>query len=244
MSTSYPIKYSFSGSDCKVYAYYKKTQAIHLDNISTVSVSVHEAKAPVRRLGHMAPVGYTRGIRTIAGSLVFTIVGSEHPLEYLRKNDPKKNHYWSKDNSNSRNNPVRLSPFNLMLLYKTELPHSVGSKLVLKKVEFLNEGIVTSVNDLISEVVMQFVALDIDEFALKRDFTLKGTVSDSQFKEIRKQAKEDRFKDGLDDNDFELLTDEQKNVLLRDAEVLGAQKAKEVKIRQQENEDDDDDGDD
>ena len=85
MSTSYPIKYSFSGSDCKAYAYYNKQKAIHLDNISTVSISVHEAKAPVRRLGHMAPVGYTRGIRTIAGSLVFTIVGSEHPLEYLRR---------------------------------------------------------------------------------------------------------------------------------------------------------------
>ncbi len=192
MSTSYPIKYSFSGSDCKAYAYYNKQKAIHLDNISTVSISVHEAKAPVRRLGHMAPVGYTRGIRTIAGSLVFTIVGSEHPLEYLRRTDSKRVRYYSEDPNNSRKNPVKLSPFNLMLLYKTELPHSVGSKLVLKGVEFLNEGLVTSVNDLISEIVLQFVALDIDEFDLKDNFTLNMTNQQPQ------QEKEEE-EEGSDD---------------------------------------------
>jgi len=214
MSTSYPIKYSFSGSDCKAYAYYNKQKAIHLDNISTVSISVHEAKAPVRRLGFMAPVGYTRGIRTIAGSLVFTIVGSEHPLEYLRKTDNRGVRYHSEDPNNSRKNPVRLSPFNLMLLYKTELPHSVGSKLVLKGVEFLNEGLVTSVNDLISEIVLQFVALDIDEFDLKDDQTsYYKNVVEPVLEEVVEEVKEvvDIYKDALGLGAKEAVEEEDNN---------------------------------
>ena len=244
MSTSYPIKYSFSGSDCKAYAYYNKQEAIHLDNISTVSISVHEAKAPVRRLGHMAPVGYTRGIRTIAGSLVFTIVGSEHPLEYLRKTDSKTVGYYSEDLDNSRKNPVKSSPFNLMLLYKTELPHSVGSKLVLKGVEFLNEGLVTSVNDLISEIVLQFVALDIDEFDLRDDFTLKGTISDSQFEKIKKDLKQtslslDLF---LKEEMRNALTKKQLETLINDAVALGAtQEVTDQQPQQEEEEEDSDD---
>ena len=172
-SSSHPsIKYSFSGADCRAWGYFSsdikqatiKPQTILIDSLGTISISIHESKSPVRRLGHMAPVGYTRAIRTIAGSMVLTIIGSEHPLKELSSVDPRSIVYYSQDANNSGNIVTKMSPFNLILLYQSELPGSKGAKLELKGVEFINEGIVTSVNDLVSEVVLQFVALDIVSF--------------------------------------------------------------------------------
>lgn len=141
-----------------------KHNVVLLDSLATISLSIHESKSPVRRLGHMAPSGYTRAIRTIAGSMVLTIIGSDHPLKNLSEQDPKSVVYFSNDLKNSFNIVTKMSPFNLMLLYKTELPNTSGSKMVIKGIDFINEGIVTSVNDLVSEVVLQFVALDIEQF--------------------------------------------------------------------------------
>lgn len=178
-SSSHPsIKYSFSGADCRAWGYFSsdikqatiKPQTILIDSLGTISISIHESKSPVRRLGHMAPVGYTRAIRTIAGSMVLTIIGSEHPLKELSSVDPRSIVYYSQDANNSGNIVTKISPFNLILLYQSELPGSKGAKLELKGVEFINEGIVTSVNDLVSEVVLQFVALDIVSFDEEKDF--------------------------------------------------------------------------
>lgn len=141
-----------------------KFEAIKIDSLATISLSIHESKSPVRRLGHMAPSGYTRAIRTIAGSMVLTIVGSDHPLKKLSEQDPKSVTYFSNDSSNSPNIVTKMSPFNLMLMYKSEIPNTLGSKMIIKGIDFINEGIVTSVNDLVSEVVLQFVALDIQQF--------------------------------------------------------------------------------
>lgn len=157
---------------------------VHLDSMATVSVSIHEAKAPVRRLGHRAVSGYTRAIRTIAGSMVFVIV-KDHPLRLLAAKDPANFDprliSWSKDlietghgslemgeNGVKFDNKIStvISPFNLILHYQTETKtkNTNGASLVIEGVEFMNEGIVTSVNDLITEVVVQFVARDIKQF--------------------------------------------------------------------------------
>tara|TARA_Y100001937_G_C7081902_1_gene313421 strand:- start:663 stop:1178 length:516 start_codon:yes stop_codon:yes gene_type:complete len=168
MSTIYPIKYSFSGADCKAYGFFDDTGNVLLDSLATISLSIHESKSPVRRLGHMAPVGYTRAVRTIAGSMVLTIVGSKHPLRELSKLDPNSVTYYSMDSNNSsgRNGNIvtKMSPFNLMLTYQSELKDAPSSRMLIKGIDFINEGIVTSVNDLVSEVVLQFVALHVDQF--------------------------------------------------------------------------------
>ena len=173
---------------------------VHLDSIATVSVSIHEAKAPVRRLGHRAVSGYTRAIRTIAGSMVFVIV-KDHPLRLLAAKDPgnfdPRLISWSKDLIEKGHGSLEIgeegvkfdnkistviSPFNLILHYQTETKskNTNGASLVIEGVEFMNEGIVTSVNDLITEVVVQFVARDIKQF----------TASDSAHAEDIKAAYE------------------------------------------------------
>jgi hypothetical protein len=58
-----------------------------------------------------------------------------------------------------------LNPVNLYFIYKTETSNkNTQSEMWVKGVRFINEGIVTSVNDMVTEVVMQFVAEDVKPF--------------------------------------------------------------------------------
>lgn len=173
--------YSYSGADCDVYAVYEEV-IIHLDSIATVSVSMYEAKAPVRRLGHASPVGFTGNIRSIAGSLIF-IVKNEHPLGEVMKMFPRfskhiddditqKGFDRTQDDPEAQGvfNAGMIEPFKLMLMYKNEVD-ARGAGLRINNLEFISEGIVTSVNDIVSEVVLQFVATDIDQLELEKQKT-------------------------------------------------------------------------
>lgn len=170
--------YSYSGADCDVYAVQNKS-ILHLDSIATVSVSMYEAKAPVRRLGHASPVGFTGNIRSIAGSLIF-IVKNEHPLGEVMKSFLRFSKHIDDDitqkgfdrtqdapEAQGAFNAGMIEPFNLMLMYKNEVD-TRGAGLRINNLEFISEGIVTSVNDIVSEVVLQFVATDIDQLELEK----------------------------------------------------------------------------
>ena len=158
-------------------------EPIKLSQMATISVSIHEAKSPVRRLGERTAHGYTRGIRTIAGTMVFLII-EDHPLRLVAAKDPA-NLYpelvgWSRDLETkgigsgygdvlfTNKISTLISPLNIMLHYQTEYIKTnnigAGGSMMLEGVEFVNEGIVTSVNDMVTEVVCQFVAQDIRPF--------------------------------------------------------------------------------
>lgn len=189
----------------------------HLKSLVTLSLSIHDAKAPVRRLGHVAPVGFTKAIRTIAGTMVFLII-EDHPLRELMARDPSNyqapwysadsldrdsmvtrnfpkdtqenqfsGYYWSYDQDFVRtgrnelnksyyyydNNKIPaflsslISPFNLLLHYQTEVKSIESGKasMLIEGIEITGESIVTSVNDMVTEVVVQFVATDVYQFS-------------------------------------------------------------------------------
>ena len=190
-----PIRYSYSGADCKAVAYFDNNsnyddvadKNIRLEGLATISYSIHEAKSPVRRLGERSVAGYTKGIRTIAGSMVFLVI-EDHPLANLVKESNKTQGY-SRDNNTkgvsfkmikgeTRYVSTMLAPFNIGLFYKTEVAftgnkntgnykHAMKSTfndmahLVISGVEIISEGMVTSVNDMVTEISMQFVAHDV-----------------------------------------------------------------------------------
>jgi hypothetical protein len=69
-------RYSFSGADCKVficphgqYQYFTP-----LESMNTISFSVHEQKGQARALGYRGVKGFARGVRTVAGSLILTVI--------------------------------------------------------------------------------------------------------------------------------------------------------------------------
>lgn len=172
--------YSYSGADCRAYAFFPDDPGnmVDLSSLATISISVHEAKSPVRRLGERGVSGYTKGIRTIAGSMVFLVI-EDHPLwKLIHANNNYFSTDWNRDleRSISRINKRKLStmirPFNIMLVYQTEIIKNTSldhakkfttnekASLIIEKIDILNEGLVTSVNDMVTEVQMQFVAQD------------------------------------------------------------------------------------
>ena len=162
--------YSFSGADCDVYAYRSGVKSFtHLKTIATLSTSIYESKSPVRVLGSAGPVGYTGSIRTIAGSMVFVLT-EDHPLrELLEYEDAVLDETFRKFDDTKEKGNIMLSgmaaPFNILVIYKNE----VGAQLMyrLEEVEIISEGIVSSVNDMITEMVFQFVALDMKQISAK-----------------------------------------------------------------------------
>jgi hypothetical protein len=220
---SLPIKYSYSGADCRAVAYFEDSvgygqpymnpsqEIIPLDSLATISYSIYEAKSPVRRLGDRGVNGYTRGIRTIAGSMVFLVI-EDHPLSRLVELGEKSKN-WSRD-LNSKGHSFRdykqgkkrfistlLPPFNIGLFYKTEVAFryndkaeakkakheagyvrsfTEGAHLVISGIDIISEGMVTSVNDMVTEVTMQFVAQDafnVEKAAFNKASTTTGAVS-------------------------------------------------------------------
>ena len=159
--------YSYSGADCNAYAFFpgaqpfissliskmstedkkakenilnKAKEPVLLASMATISLSIHEAKSPVRRLGERGISGVSRSLRTIAGSIVFLVL-KDHPLRELAIKDPA-NFYpeligYSRDlnyrgvggisgfdvKDNKMVNKISglISPFNIVLNYSTEV---------------------------------------------------------------------------------------------------------------------------
>lgn len=132
------FRYSFSGSDARPFAYFTNMpyQIVSLDTMQTLSGSVHEAKGQVRTFGFRGIRGLTRGVRTIAGSMIFIVV-NDHPLRPLLALADQVpgdgNTGWSVDKyltgqgtpnshlSFGNRLPTLLPPFELYIQYVSEL---------------------------------------------------------------------------------------------------------------------------
>ena len=110
---------------------------VQLQSLSTISVNIHEPRSQVRSLGFKGIRGFAGSVRTIAGTMIFTIVEG-HPLRELMMMDdetgdrPSHRSPWSVDNYiTGRGTQVKhydryskastmLTPFNLVLQYVSE----------------------------------------------------------------------------------------------------------------------------
>lgn len=214
--------YSYSGADARAYVYYEgmEDQIIALRSVHTVSVSVHEAKGQVRALGFKGIKGKSRGLRTIAGSLIMTVI-EDNPLRpllsLLTGYEQRVNQFypgWSVDRLErgvgtaiggqlhySNRLASLIPPFNMMIQYVSEgalysagpidkevfdppwgnldgtplvqsdpfrLDGQVrGASDLIRGIEFLDEGKVTSVNDMVTEVTYSFIADDYKPLAVQ-----------------------------------------------------------------------------
>lgn len=157
----------FSGCDI-VPVITTQGKVIELGNIGTLSYSTHRDKFPVRTLGRTYARGYTRGGRTIAGTLVWTVFDT-HALSQLADIFDFES---GSDDLMSTVVPDQLPPFDITITYFSEVP-SVdwkdtgrpkfkGAVMRLYGVEIVDEGQNHSISDLYVENVMQFVARDIE----------------------------------------------------------------------------------
>lgn len=127
-----------------------------LAEIQTLSVSTYREKYPVRSLSAVYPKGFTRGPRTIGGSMVFTVF-DRNVLFDLLEADPSD---FDAERIVSSALIDQLPPFDITIAFANELGQT--SRMAILAVEMVSEGQVMSIQDLFIENTVQYVARDVD----------------------------------------------------------------------------------
>ena len=138
-------------------------------NIQTITISTHRDKFPVRALKSINPRGFTRGPRTIAGTIIFTMFDHES----LREVQDKVRKFFA----NAHNNYVvntgnqsftatlprllsdQLPPFDITISMANE--YGWQAKTVLTGVEIVDWGNAMGVDDMFIEETMTYMARNI-----------------------------------------------------------------------------------
>jgi len=135
-----------------------------LAEVQTLSISTHREKYPVRTLGSVYPRSFTRGPRTISGSLVFTTF-HRHIFDEF---------FGTAGGAGFRSTGVgdfdsfswttfitdQLPPLDISIVFANEYGNL--SWMAILGVEFVNEGMTMSIEDLFLEGTAQYVARDYD----------------------------------------------------------------------------------
>ena len=181
---------AFSGADVNAsiltYGKISKEAYIPITNLAAISCSVHRDKAPVRRLGEASAKSYTKGTRTIAGSIVLVNFDRAGFYELIASNQAgyRSNNLVYGDTSSLENGEIAFSdeipPFDIMLLFKEEKSIGDGfvggksklsrqdsdeqvlSKMLIKNVRLVDEGVVTGTDEAYLETTFQYVAEDLE----------------------------------------------------------------------------------
>lgn len=141
---------SYAGTDMVCSINVPGKGPIIFGELSQISYSVFREKVPVRALGRVSMKGYTRGMRTITGILAFTVF--DESIVYRCMQDIKQAGY--------RMLMDEMPMFDVTVSMANEF--GAHSKMSLYGVSTYTEGMVMGVNDIMTQNVMEFYALDID----------------------------------------------------------------------------------
>ena len=127
-----------------------------LAEIQTLSVSTSREKSEVRSFGSVYPKGFVRGARYISGTMIFTVFNRSVLYTFL---DPFMNDF---DAVNGTTSVLvdQLPPMDISISFANE--YGSMSKMSILGVEFVDDGQVMSIEDIITENTISFVARDID----------------------------------------------------------------------------------
>lgn len=156
---------AFSGSSCRIMIEIPQTPKFNGSSVqqslgkqlieaTTITISTHRAKSQVRPFGYINPKGLARGSRTIAGTLVLNRFTTEVLYRFLQSGLMAD---LSKDTTYTKLD--QLPPFNFTLLFTNEQGYI--STQSLYGVEFVTDGSVVSVNDIMLEQTLTYFATDM-----------------------------------------------------------------------------------
>jgi hypothetical protein len=140
------IESAVTGNDGKRYAK-------QLLEATTISVSIHREVAPVRAGGYINPKGFALGKRTIAGSLIVTQFTADVLFNFLQsimQIDGSKDSIFTKVD--------QLPPFNITMIFTNEAGFASQRKLL--GVKFVTDGTTYSIQDMMVEQTLSWMALD------------------------------------------------------------------------------------
>lgn len=173
--SSIPSKYtstntSFSGADIVATITPIGGKPRVFGEIQTLSYSIYRPTTPVYTLGRINPKGFVRGQRTIAGSLIFTVF-DRHVLKDVidaynfstDPNDPNNIYKFTESEITEMKKNMKtdeMPPFDINITFLNEYGNAAA--LNIYGVHILTEGQTMSIEDMITENTMQYVAMDID----------------------------------------------------------------------------------
>jgi len=158
-----PHKYSASGS-YKIWS-----------ELQTLTISSERPAGPVRTLGVAGVRDYVRGVRTIAGSMVFTVLDRDVFADI----------YQNHEAENPAEHPLfvdQIPPFHIIISANNEMGFSATASII--GVTLTNFGQTYSVDDLMLEATYTYVAKYASPFMNKKSWRagLAQSVSNMQGK--------------------------------------------------------------
>ena len=156
MITSDTFYKTFSGADTIAFALFPNCKPILMGSVTTISYSIYRDKKPVPAIGKINVRGFTRGMRIIAGTMVFTVI-NQHFVKDIIENIPYLKNYV---NMKSDELPI----FDVMVVSANE--YGANSQMQIYGIDLTDDSTIISVEDLFSENVLKFVARDLDEFTM------------------------------------------------------------------------------
>lgn len=145
---------TFTGTDALAFMLFPETKPILLGSLTTLSHSVYREKKPVPLLGKINTGGFTRGMRSVAGTMVFTLI-NQHLIEDITTQIP-----YLKEHGKMKADELPF--FDIMVICANE--YGSASQMMLYGVEFFEDGQVVSIQDVYIENTFSFIARDIDDF--------------------------------------------------------------------------------
>jgi len=152
-----------------------------LGEITSLSWSLHRDKAPFRPLGSVYPKAYTRGPRTIAGTMVFTVF-HEHVFHELSRLGLGYYSTGTSDFDKYEYTTVladQLPPLDISLIFANE--YGAISHMGFWGVEFFQEGGTFSIEDIYSENILHYVARDLDPMRIAETRVIDGQGVSSEW---------------------------------------------------------------
>jgi hypothetical protein len=150
-----------------------------LGEIQTISIGSYRDKAPVRPLGSVYPRGYVRGPRSISGTMIFTIFHEHVFSDLLRLTNMRYYSTGTSDYDKYQYTTMlsdQLPPLDISLVFANE--YGAISHMGLFGVEFFQEGMTFSIEDIYSENILQYVARDFDPLRIvdQREVDTQGVT--------------------------------------------------------------------
>lgn len=194
---------AFSGSDCKAYIVtygaISRSSFSPVPNLAAISYSIHRDKAPVRRLGDYIAREYTKGSRTIAGTIVLINFDRAAFYEMLHGTDIYGQYGTQVGLADE------IPPFDVMLMFSEEnkgrrsaqFPSKIPtigkgtdvgeySHMWIRGVRLVDEGAVTGTDEDYMETSFQYVAEHIDY--LKPNNVIQDTSAIAQIQQDLSKA--------------------------------------------------------
>lgn len=154
MNNDHTFYKSFSGTDAMAYMLLPNVKPILMGSLTTVSYSTHRDKKPVSVIGSIQVKGFTRGLRIVAGTMIFTLINQQFVKDLIEQVPYLAEHGTVKADE--------LPIFDIMIICANE--HGYVSKMMIYGIDFTDEGQVVSIEDVFTENTFSFVARDFDGF--------------------------------------------------------------------------------